>query len=245
MQLENISKVHLKPIVQNTMTELVAERLVDLLSSGTLRPGDKLPPERDLAAQLSVGRTTVREALKLLTLSGLLEARRGDGTYVRHEFGSFLLRQIEWPVLLSAHQIDMVLEVRQPLEVQAVRMAAERATGEELERIARFRETLEIEGRDIERETELDLDFHHAVVAAAHNDLLSHLMLSLNSILRQYIELSNQMTDRLETTVAEHQEIYDAIVAQDPDQAARAMVEHLQISKRLIMKAFDREAEAE
>jgi GntR family transcriptional repressor for pyruvate dehydrogenase complex len=245
MRLENISKVHLKPIVQNTMTELVAERLVDLLSSGTLKPGDKLPPERDLATQLNVGRTTVREALKLLTLSGLLEARRGDGTYVRHEFGSFLLRQIEWPVLLSAHQIDMVLEVRQPLEVQAVRMAAERATDKEIERIARFREALEIGGRDIERETELDLDFHHAVAAAAHNDLLSHLMLSLNSILRQYIELSNQMTDRLETTVAEHQEIYDAIVAQDPDQAAQAMIEHLQISKSLIMKAFDRETEAE
>ena len=71
----------LEPIEQSTMTEQVANRLVKLLSNGDLKPGDKLPPERELAKRLNVGRTTVREALKLLTLSGLLEARRGDGTY--------------------------------------------------------------------------------------------------------------------------------------------------------------------
>ena len=235
-------RVQLEPIEQSTMTELVAKRLLGLLSSGALRPGDKLPPERELAAQLNVGRTTVREALKLLTLSGLLEARRGDGTYVRQEFVSFLLQQFDLPLLLSSHQVDMVLEVRQPLEVQAASMAAQRATPDELRKLARLARLLaEVEGRDIARETELDLEFHNAIAAATHNEILSHLMLSLQSILRQYIQLSNKMTDRLETTVAEHQAIYDAIAAGDPDAARRAMIEHLRISRKLILKAFERE----
>ncbi|MBE3119350.1 MAG: FadR family transcriptional regulator [Candidatus Atribacteria bacterium] len=100
------------PIQQKSMTELVAKQLLSLLSEGHLIPGDKLLPERELAHQLHVGRTTVREALKVLTLSGLLEARRGDGTYVRQNFTNFILQQISWLLLLNTQQVDMVLEVR-------------------------------------------------------------------------------------------------------------------------------------
>ena len=234
-------RLSLEPIEPRTMTELVSQRLVALLSDGALRPGDKLPPERELAQQLGVGRTTVREALKLLTLGGLLEARRGDGTYVRQSFTSFLSQQIEWPVLLSVQEVDKIVEVREALEVKASRLAAERATPEEVERIGIFRELLEIEGRDIERETDLDLEFHHAIAEASHNELLSGLMLSLQNILHQYIALSNQMTDRLETTVTEHQAIYDAIAASDVDGAERAMSEHLALSKTWILKAVSPE----
>ncbi len=129
---QDYPQLYLEPIEQNTATEMVANRLVRLLANGALKPGDKLPPERELAHQLHVGRTTVREALKLLTLSGLLAARRGDGTYVNHEFTNFISRQIEWPVLLSAQELDMIVEVREALELKAARLAAERATGEEI-----------------------------------------------------------------------------------------------------------------
>jgi GntR family transcriptional repressor for pyruvate dehydrogenase complex len=221
------------------MAELVAQRLVALLSDGSLKPGDKLPPERELADLLHVGRTTVREALKLLTLGGLLEAKRGDGTYVRREFTHFLSQQIEWPVLLSIQELDMIVEVREALEVKAARLAAERATTQEIEKIGVFRQLLHLEKRDIERETELDLQFHHAIANAAHNQLIARLMLSLQSILRQYIALSNQMTDRLETTIAEHEAIYIAIANRDPAASAQAMTEHLALSKTWILKAIN------
>lgn len=249
MPQEEIATAYLEPIEQSTVTEIVAQRLISLLSQGILKPGDKLPPERELARQLTVGRTTIREALKLLTLSGLLEAKRGDGTYVRQEFTDFLSQRIEWPVLLSVQEVDMIVEVREGLETKAACLAAERATQEEVERIGVFQELLEqelleIEGRDIERETELDLQFHHAIAAASHNELLARLMLSLQNILRQYIALSNQMTDRVETTLAEHQAVYDAIVARDPDAAERAMMAHLAISRRWILSASGRAGEA-
>lgn len=227
-----------EPIEQVTITERVAKQILDQLANRTLKPGDRLPPERILADQLHVGRTTVREALKLLTLSGLLEARRGDGTYVRENFQSFLSQQVEWPILLSARQVDMILEVRQPLELQAAFLAAERATLAEIETIARFRELAEVEGRDIALETSLDLAFHNAIATASHNDLLTGLMLSLQTVLQQYMELANEMTDSVGATLKEHQTIYEAIRDHDPVAAQAAMREHLTQSKTMILKAF-------
>lgn len=229
--------MELEPIKQNTVTEIVAQRLMNLLSEGILRPGDKLPPERDLARQLRVGRTTVREVLKMLTLSGILEAKRGDGTYVRTDFRDFLTRQIHWPILLSNHEVNMIAEVREGLEVKAARLAALRATPEEIEDIAVFRKMAHIEGRDIDLETDLDMQFHNAIAKAAHNELLSHLMLSLQGFFHQYITIASELTDRLETTISEHQAIYQAIVSRDSDAAERAMISHLLSSKEWMLHA--------
>ena len=227
----------LQPIEQTTVTEVVARRLIQLLSDGILRPGDRLPPERDLAQQLRVGRSTVREAVKLLTMSGILEARRGDGTYVRQDFTSFLSQHINWPVLLSSREVDMIVEVREGLEVKAARLAAMRATPEEIEAIAVYRELEHMVKGDLERQTENDLQFHYAIAKAAHNELLSTLMLSLRDILRQYILLSNQLADPVETALVEHEPIYRAIAAREPDAAERAMMNHLARSKRWIVEA--------
>jgi len=239
LSTEDFHKELFEPFEKNTMPELVAKQVLNMLSSGVLKPGDKLPAERDIARQLNVGRTTVREALKLLTLSGLLEAKRGNGTYVRQEFESFLMKQLEWPIILNAYQVDKILEVRQPLEVQAAVLAAERATEEELQRISSFHKLGAIKGRDIELETELDLEFHNAIAAASHNELLSQLMNSMHSILVQYIKLSNAMTENQATTLKEHQRIYEAIKNRDTVAAEQAMVDHLKISKLMILQAFN------
>lgn len=230
----------LEPIEQKTTTELVAESLLAELSKGTLKPGDRLSPERELAKQLRVGRTTVREALKLLTLSGLLEAKPGQGTYVRQEFTSFLSQQIEWPLLLDIGEVEMIVEVREALETKSVRLAAERRTPEDIERLRVFQQVLEIRGRDIEQETALDLAFHHAIAAASQNKLLSRLMRALDNMLRHYMALSGHIADTVEETMAEHQVIYEAIAAGDPDAAEQAMVDHLVCSKSSILRMLGR-----
>ncbi len=236
MDDQKFSPLALEPIEQSTMTELVARRLVGLLSNGNLKPGDKLPPERDLARQLKVGRTTVREALKLLTLSGLLKARRGDGTYVNREVTNFLSHQIEWPVLLNLGDLDMIVEVREALEVKASHLAAERATLEEIDSIAIYQKLMDLECRDFQRETDLDLQFHNAIALASHNPLLVSIMVSLREVLCKYILLSNQLTESIQATIAEHEAIYKAIQAHDPSLAEETMRHHLVISKRVILK---------
>ena len=142
-------------------------------------------------------------------------------------------------IILNAYQVDKILEVRQPLEVQAAGLAAERAMEDELEKIAAYRKLAEIKGRDIELETQLDLEFHTAIAAASHNELLSQLMDSLHSILMQYIKLSNEMTENQKTTVDEHRRIFEAIKSRDPEAAKQAMVDHLAISKQMILQAFN------
>jgi GntR family transcriptional regulator, transcriptional repressor for pyruvate dehydrogenase complex len=239
MSTQNRPQLFLEPIEQNTATEMVANRLVRLLANGDLKPGDKLPPERELAHQLRVGRTTVREALKLLTLSGLLEARRGDGTYVNREFTNLISKQIEWPVLLSVHELDMIVEVREALELKAARLAAERATAEEIERIAVYQLLISLKERDYQLETDLDLQFHDAIALASHNPLLASLMVSLREILRKYIYSSNEKTESIQTTITEHETIFKAIASRNPDAAEKAMQDHLAISKAEILKAID------
>jgi GntR family transcriptional repressor for pyruvate dehydrogenase complex len=138
----------------------------------------------------------------------------------------------------------MIVEVREGLEAKAARLAAERATRQDMERLAVFRQMQEIEVTDVERVTDLDLEFHDAVACASHNELLCRVMSSLQNILRQYVALSNQMTHELDTTIAEHQAIYTAIAAGDPDAAEQAMMDHLAISKTWILKAVARKSQA-
>jgi GntR family transcriptional repressor for pyruvate dehydrogenase complex len=223
----NSTTWNLEPLERQTATEAVAERLLRLINDGILRPGTRLPPERQLAQQLQVGRTTVREALKLLTLSGLLEARRGSGTYVKQDFSSFVVNQLHWPALLEGLNTKHVSEVREALELQAARLAALSASEADLERIAVFREMFAIKGRDNERETEIDMAFHEAVAIASGNPLLERLMLSLHDLLHDYIACTIQATSDIDVTNRGHQEIFDAIAAGDPDAAARAMHAHL------------------
>ena len=234
---QNTLMIDLEPIQRLTATEEVAQRLIGLINSGALKSGDRLPAERDLAAQLQVGRTTVREALKLLTLSGLLEARRGSGTYVRENYVNFVANQMEWPTLLRARDVDLIFEVREALELQTARLAAERATPDEVEAIKVYRQLLALDARDVERETEIDVEFHRAIAVAAHNGILLQLMNSLENLLREYITLSNVVTDNVKSTVAEHAAVYAAIRAKDPEAAARAMANHLSISRTWIVQA--------
>lgn len=230
----------LEPLNRMTATEAVAQRLLGLLNDGLVKPGDRLPPERELAVRLGVGRTTLREALKLLTLSGLLDARRGSGTFVRDDYSSFVANQMRWPALLRAQDVDQIFEVREALEVKAASLAAQRVTQEDIERIAVYRELESIDERDTERATDIDLAFHLAIADASHNPLLSQLMKSLHDLLRQYIELSNELSNDLKSTLKEHGPIYAAIVAKDPQAAARAMASHVAISRSWIDKSMTR-----
>jgi GntR family transcriptional repressor for pyruvate dehydrogenase complex len=222
------------------MTEAVAERLLALLSSGQLKPGDRLPPERELARRLNVGRTTVREALKLLTLSGLLEAKRGQGTFVGHNFSESLADQIEWSMLLSQRDFENLFEVRRALEVLAARLAAERAHPADKAAIEVTCDLLTVDTEDAASHVEVDLAFHQAIARASHNELLERLMFSMHGFLRGYILRSNEATESPLSTLQEHEAVCQAIQAGDPDDAEQAMREHLAISFGLVMEALRR-----
>jgi GntR family transcriptional repressor for pyruvate dehydrogenase complex len=235
----NIKRL-LEPVQQQTATEAVAKQLMQLVTSGALAKGDKLPAERDLAEQLHVGRTTVREALKLLTLSGVLETRRGEGTFVREKYWSFVADQIKWPSLMEPADIDHLMEVRAPLEIRSARLAAIRSTPEDLAAINRtLTELRALPQRDLAVEAELDARFHLGLATATHNPLLVIVTEALIGPLRTYIAQANRMTVDLGSSIAEHQAIVDAVTARDPELAEHAMVQHLDMSRRLARLGAD------
>jgi GntR family transcriptional repressor for pyruvate dehydrogenase complex len=214
-----------------TATEAVSKHLIEMINSGTWSPGDRLPPERKLAEQLGVGRTTVREALKLLTLSGFLRARRGSGTYVRDEYSSLLTHQMEWPALLGKKEVDQLLEVREALETQTARLAAQRATSEDIDMIASLAEMIDKEDREPEKWADIDFRFHLAIAAASKNPLFVQLLTSLEDLLKEYVVLANVAAEDMKTTANEHRRVASAIKSGNPDKAAQAMARHLVLSR--------------
>lgn len=227
--------VDLEPIERMTVSEEIIKKLIDLINSGVLGPGDKLPSERELMEQLKVSRASIREALRSLGLAGLLETRPGNGTYVSECFSSLIAGQVEWSALLGEQDILELMEVREPLEIQAAGLAAQRATVTQLEELRQAIERLRSNPGDVEQEVAADLVFHTIIAEMAQNRVLYRLTLGLRNLLREYIKRTMSATETKMSTVEEHQAIFEAIEERDEARARQAMVRHLQISKQLAL----------
>ncbi|HET8601334.1 MAG TPA: FadR/GntR family transcriptional regulator [Segeticoccus sp.] len=196
----------------------VVAQLQELIGSGEWPVGSRLPPEQELGELLGVGRSTVREAVRALSHTGVIEVRQGDGSYVTATSDlSGVLRQG-----LAASDPGHVLEIRRALDVEAAALAAERHTAADLralEGALRTREEAWQQG-DPAAWVETDLAFHVAVVAAAHNPLLEQLYADFAEALEASIAAS--VSPGLDDgTYVDHGRLLDAIRSGEPERAAR------------------------
>ncbi len=216
----------LRPLQRSRLYEQLVERLLALVHEHDLKPGDRLPPERELAAHLAVSRASVRQALVVLEVQGLVEVRHGEGAILRE-------RRSDGAVLsaVAAHRrrLPEVIEAREALEVQLASLAASRRTDEDLERIDRALDTMAEEIERGERGLNGDELFHGAVTAAARSALLADLMAEISAAIRESRVESLSQLDRPRQSLASHREIAVAIRAGDPDAAARAMRDHIRL----------------
>ncbi len=224
-------QVNFDPVERTTMSEEIARKIIALINNGSLKPGDKLPSERKLMAQLDVSRSPIREALRSLSLIGLLETRAGDGTYVSEHLNPALVDEIDWSILIDKEDIMEWMEVREPLEIQAAGLAAERATRENVERLEEALQLYYNGLDDLEQLAEIEINFHQTIVEIADNEILRKLMDNFYIFYRRYV---HQHRYYFSVTPREqgHREIVEAIKAGDPDAAQRAMINHLTISKQ-------------
>jgi DNA-binding FadR family transcriptional regulator len=203
----------------------VAGQLRGLIEAGSLQAGEQLPSERELAEQLGVSRSTVREAVQFLGALGLVEIRHGSGTFVRAD-GDLPSEWLQWT---QRHQVQVheLLEVRRGLEAVAAELAAERSHDLGAMEAALAGMEAAIDGPDVPGLVEADLAFHTALAAASGNTALRHLTESLGrELLRERGAIWNE-PGRPERSLREHRRIYEAVRAGDALGARTALVDHL------------------
>ena len=211
--------------------EIIFQKLQSEITSGILNVGDKLPPERELAAKYSVSRTSIREALRLLELSDFVEIRRGDGTFVKNKTNQTVQQQLT-SVVLKTDQTTLyeMLELRLILESQCAALAALRATGQDIEKMARTLEAMK-NTDDEEIGIQADLEFHMAIAAAVNNSVLAELISSLAPHMRSTIEVTRKhrlsSKENFARTLEEHRAIFIAISRGESKRAKALMEDHI------------------
>ena len=232
------------------VADIAAAELEKRILEGSLRPGDRLPPERDLSLELSVSRPSLREAIHRLVSKGLLKTRHGEGTYVTDRLETQF--SDPWIEMINTHppMHRDLLEFRSIIEAQAARMAGERATNADIDRLNRAYAVLQsaYSNADTEQYIGADVAFHLVIGEAAHNVFISHLMGSLFKVIHGHIAVNidnlyarPQRWDRLQ---AQHQAIWLAIRDRDGAGAASHAIEHITyVQQSLAEAALEKERE--
>jgi GntR family transcriptional repressor for pyruvate dehydrogenase complex len=204
----------------------VAQVLVRHLLGGSYQPGQRLPSERALAESLGVGRSVVREALKSLTLLGLVEVRQGDGTYLQSRSSNLLPVSFEWGLLLDDHQLQDTIEARMELEVVLAGLAAERRTEQDVQELGELLQHMH-DAKETEAFVSADVAFHLRIAKAAQNSILEQMLVSIQSLLRSWITKVRAAATDHGPSYRDHVPIHAAIERGDAAAARMAMRNHL------------------
>ena len=220
-------------ISHNRTADAVINQIERLILEGVLRSGDKLPPERELAAKLDVSRPVLRAALKDMEERRLLRSRHGGGTYVADVVGTIFTDEIYGLIRRHPKAQRDYFEFRRDMESIIAEHAALRATDADkliLTRIMDVMRDYHARG-DLRRESEADFEFHQAIVEASHNMLLMHTMRSCYRLLSEGLFYSRirlyEWPGVQEALLSQHEALYKAIMARQPGAARKAAEQHI------------------
>ena len=216
-----------RSIKRSRVSDEVVIQIKNLISEGKLRPGDRLPPERELIKQFGVSRPSLREALNSLMAMGFLEVKQSKRTFIK----SVASERMEGPLSLliktDTQKIFDLIEVRKAMEVWGASQAAERATEEDIKRLEFIIEEMERaieEGRDWDKE---DADFHLAIAQATHNMVQIHIMSTMYDLLRESVAKLFTDKAKMKKLFQQHCRILNAIKTHSPEKARERTLEHL------------------
>jgi GntR family transcriptional regulator, transcriptional repressor for pyruvate dehydrogenase complex len=215
----------------------VLERIQGLVESGAIVPGDQLPPERELAEQLGVSRTSLRQALTALEALGMIEIRHGAGAYLVATEPERVVQSLAITLAEQNKRLPEAMEARMALERFIAGLAASRRTEADLKRARRALARMERELADGGLGTEGDAEFHEAIWASSHNRLLQQLVTSLKDPIARIREESLSQAERPHRSLAAHWRILEAVEQGDAAAAVAAMDAHLwEVADTLLLK---------
>jgi GntR family transcriptional regulator, transcriptional repressor for pyruvate dehydrogenase complex len=231
-----VTPPELEPIHRSAVYEQVVERLRDFIDARQLKPGDRLMSERDLAEQLGVSRTSVRQAITALKVLGLVESRHGDGVYLLRPSGA-VIPTLASEIVDSEADHPLIWEVREGIEVQAARLAARRRTDKDLRAmrgaLRDMASSIAGGGDGIEG----DRGFHRAIAQAAHNPFLAQLTDQLAAMIDRTSAASLTTAGRPEISLQAHAAILSAIEDGDEAGASELMRQHIEKSAETVLGA--------
>lgn len=213
---------------RDVLPERIAARLVSLIAEQQLRPGDKLPPERDLAAAMRVSRPSLREALRALAMLNVVEIRQGSGTYVAAPKPEVMIARFDLVFALDDATFAELLEARQMLEPGLAALAAARATDEDLAHLRACLDRAAASVEDVEAFLAADFELHEAINAAARNQVIARFMDSLARLSVASRRRTGTDPAVRARSLVEHRAIVDAVSCRDPEAAAAIMRQHIE-----------------
>lgn len=226
-----------KEIFPIRLYESVIEQIMDLIKSNELKPGDKLPTERELAEKFSISRGSLREAFRVLESKGLIKSKPGGGRFIR-EIRKNGHNDTENIVLsLEKSSILELLEAREMFEIKIVKLAVQRASAEEIELIEKALNKMnEEEELKEDEKTESDTEFHLAIARASHNFVFVNIIKLHLDLLRDTRGKTLQIPGRREELWREHQAILQSIKERDSIKAGEAMLKHLRNVREIVVR---------
>jgi len=243
--VESVNRKEFRVVRKTRVSEEITGQVRDLITSGRLKVGDRLPAERDLAKILQVGRSTVREAIRAMESLGILEARPGEGTFLVSNPSEQRPDPITANAFKSWDNQRKLFEVRMVIEPDLAALAARRAT---FDHIVKMRETLrdqEVLVKQGDSGLKADSLFHFLLAEAAGNDILFRIMDSLMDFLRETREASLHTSGRSARSLKQHKAILRAIEMRDPLAAEKRMREHITEMEQLVFSTRGVEDESQ
>lgn len=226
--------MNFKTIRKSSAPEMVAEQILNQIKSAELSPGDRLPPQRELATLLGVGRSSVREAINALAVMGYLDVAQGRGTYIARDLPDADAALFQFDAALKAGNILDLMDVREMLECRSARQAAERAEGRKIHNLENTIEGMRASAKDYASFLEADMQFHRALAEASENKILCELTrLILDKVVAHHLQLR---TTRLsagyrDVSIETAEKILAAVAAGDGDAAVEWTGRHLNAIK--------------
>jgi GntR family transcriptional regulator, transcriptional repressor for pyruvate dehydrogenase complex len=228
---KEVKEVHDEVTAHSQLTMQVVEHVRSLIAKGEVKPGDRLPPERDLARQLKISRSSLRAGIGFLSAMGVLKSRHGAGTFVSN--GPPALDSSSLSVLGALHGFLpwQMFEARLVLESSVAALAAERATDEHIAELAEEVTEMYASLDDPHEYLIHDVRFHRTVARAAGNPILGALMETITANLYEYRSKTVVNAIDLKESAEMHREIYRAIRSHNPPKARQTMEQHLNLAR--------------
>lgn len=219
-------------VKQPNLYETIANKLETMILSDSTQLEQKLPSEQSLAASFGVSRPVIREALMLLKARGLIIQRNGEGSFISNPEPHVLTNTLNRMIQLNNINTTNIYEIRVTLEIMAARLAAERASSEQLSELSSINDEMERNRHDKKKRVELDIQFHTKLAELSGNPLLGLFVLSMTSLLEVMLTQSLTLAGTNEDGISYHRKIIEALHTGDPDQAEDQIRGHLITSMR-------------